>query len=390
MPHQGKSAELSARRGWATRTRGAQKKFHEIHWIFDVVTAVLVWKDGSLDVYESEPGFLKSLPDVMSTRKTTRENFLTLEDQVRGPPEIKNLNKAWNSRTSNAMKKLHEIHALYGAQTAGLIFDEKEGELMVYESQRGFITLPDGVQTVQRIPAEGFTRLCDLQKSTKPGPRQNLPPVAGCDLASPDRPHHGAVCACRPPPLPISSSSQVGYSPSIPASTRQPRSPVSLSFACATLPQSILDKPTSIEPPHETVAPQEEPLGLQHSFYAQGDVSGAHACPQPRPGGRLHAQLCAQPARRAEAARGSRCRRRHPAAGLLRGRPEPPRRPPVPATQPSVFQHRRTAEPVNTMSDISDYGNGEFRETAVKWSVRLNADALMEGRTDFVHQYPDK
>ena len=54
------------------------------------------------------------------------------------------MNKAWKGRTSNAMKKIHEIYALYGAQTAGLIFDKKTGELMIYESQRGFITLPEG------------------------------------------------------------------------------------------------------------------------------------------------------------------------------------------------------------------------------------------------------
>ncbi|AEO67124.1 glycosyltransferase family 25 protein [Thermothielavioides terrestris NRRL 8126] len=64
-------------------------------------------------------------------------------------------------------------------------------------------------------------------------------------------------------------------------------------------------------------------------------------------------------------------------------------------TQPSLFHHHRAAGPVSAMSDISDHGrNGEFRETAmtdmVRWSVRLNADALMEGRTDFVDQYPDE
>jgi len=26
----------------------------------------------------------------------------------------------------------------------------------------------------------------------------------------------------------------------------------------------------------------------------------------------------------------------------------------------------------------------------VRWSVRLNADALMDGRTDFVDQFPDE
>jgi hypothetical protein len=45
------------------------------------------------------------------------------------------------------------------------------------------------------------------------------------------------------------------------------------------------------------------------------------------------------------------------------------------------------------MSDISDHG-GEWRERAmtdmVRWSVRLNAEALMEGRGEFVDQYPDE
>lgn len=173
MPPPGNGSEPPVKRIWAVRTQGAQKKFHEIHWIFDVVTAVLVLKDGSLDLYESEPGFLKSLPNAKSIRKQTRENLFTLEDQAKGPPELKDLNKAWKGRTANAMKKMHEIYVLYGAQTAGLIFDKKTGELMIYESQRGLINLPDGVRTVQRIPAERFTRLCD-RKSTKPAPRRNL------------------------------------------------------------------------------------------------------------------------------------------------------------------------------------------------------------------------
>lgn len=176
MPHRRSSAEVPVRRSWTGRTQGAQKKFHEIHWIFGVVTAVLVLKDGSLDIYESEPGFLKSLPDAKSIRKIEPGNLFTLEDQAQGPPKRKDLNKSWNGRTSSAMKKLHEIHALYGAQTAGLIFDKKKGELMVYESQRGFATLPDGVQTVQRIPAERFTKVCDHRKPTKLAPRRNQPP----------------------------------------------------------------------------------------------------------------------------------------------------------------------------------------------------------------------
>ncbi|KAK3905562.1 hypothetical protein C8A05DRAFT_12645 [Staphylotrichum tortipilum] len=64
-------------------------------------------------------------------------------------------------------------------------------------------------------------------------------------------------------------------------------------------------------------------------------------------------------------------------------------------TQPALFHHHRTAGRVNGMSDISNHGdNGEFREKAitdmVRWSVRLNVEALLEGRTDFVDQFPDE
>ncbi|KAK4124054.1 glycosyltransferase family 25 protein [Parathielavia appendiculata] len=63
-------------------------------------------------------------------------------------------------------------------------------------------------------------------------------------------------------------------------------------------------------------------------------------------------------------------------------------------TQPSLFRHHRMAGPKSATSDIGDHGsNGEVQDTAmtdmVRWSVRLNADALMEGKTDFADQYPD-
>jgi hypothetical protein len=61
-------------------------------------------------------------------------------------------------------------------------------------------------------------------------------------------------------------------------------------------------------------------------------------------------------------------------------------------TQPALFQHHRPAGPMKSQSDIGNHGDG-YREKAmtdmVRWSVRLNADALMEGRTDFVDQFPD-
>ncbi|OLN88165.1 hypothetical protein CCHL11_00366 [Colletotrichum chlorophyti] len=60
-------------------------------------------------------------------------------------------------------------------------------------------------------------------------------------------------------------------------------------------------------------------------------------------------------------------------------------------TQPALFHHHRPAGPLSSMSDIGNHGSG-FREKSmtdmVRWSVRLNADALLDGRTDFVDQYP--
>ena len=62
-------------------------------------------------------------------------------------------------------------------------------------------------------------------------------------------------------------------------------------------------------------------------------------------------------------------------------------------TQPGVFQHHRGVGPASAMSDIGDHGN-EWRDTPmtdmIRWSVRLNADVLMDGRTDFVDQWPDE
>ncbi|KAK4155737.1 glycosyltransferase [Chaetomidium leptoderma] len=62
-------------------------------------------------------------------------------------------------------------------------------------------------------------------------------------------------------------------------------------------------------------------------------------------------------------------------------------------TQPGLFQHHRTAGPTSAMSDIGDHGD-EWRDDAmtdmVRWSVRLNADQLLDGGTEFVDQYPDE
>lgn len=164
-------------RKWAGRTRGVQKKFHEIHWLFGAVTAVLVLKDGELHVYESETGFVKHLPAANTTFKTAPEDILTEEDQAQGPPTRKDPSKAWSGRTLNAMKKAHEIHTMYGAQTAGLIFKKETCELMLYESQDNLVGVPDGVK-LRKIPRTRFTRVRDKRKPGMAGLRRDWAPIS--------------------------------------------------------------------------------------------------------------------------------------------------------------------------------------------------------------------
>ncbi|KAK9426084.1 hypothetical protein SUNI508_12628 [Seiridium unicorne] len=60
--------------------------------------------------------------------------------------------------------------------------------------------------------------------------------------------------------------------------------------------------------------------------------------------------------------------------------------------QPSLFQHHRPAGSKAAESDISPHGDGyvkEARTTVVKWSVRMNAEELMNGGTNYIDQYPD-
>ncbi|KAJ4163380.1 hypothetical protein LMH87_005114 [Akanthomyces muscarius] len=63
------------------------------------------------------------------------------------------------------------------------------------------------------------------------------------------------------------------------------------------------------------------------------------------------------------------------------------------APQPPYFHHHRPAGPMAAMSDIGDH-EGEFRKQPmtdmVRWSVRLNSDLIIDGRTDYVEQYPDQ
>jgi GR25 family glycosyltransferase involved in LPS biosynthesis len=59
--------------------------------------------------------------------------------------------------------------------------------------------------------------------------------------------------------------------------------------------------------------------------------------------------------------------------------------------QPSLFQHHRPAGLKKYVSDISDHGAG-FQEKAftdvIRWSVRMNADAIL-AREPLVDQWPD-
>jgi hypothetical protein len=60
--------------------------------------------------------------------------------------------------------------------------------------------------------------------------------------------------------------------------------------------------------------------------------------------------------------------------------------------QPALFHHHRPVGAMNAESDISSHGD-KYREKAVtdnvRWSTRMNWDALLDGRTDFEDQYPD-
>lgn len=61
--------------------------------------------------------------------------------------------------------------------------------------------------------------------------------------------------------------------------------------------------------------------------------------------------------------------------------------------QPGLFQHHRTKGPARAMSDIGDHGEGwldQAKTDMVRWSVRLNADTLLEGGNQFVDQFPEE
>lgn len=61
-------------------------------------------------------------------------------------------------------------------------------------------------------------------------------------------------------------------------------------------------------------------------------------------------------------------------------------------SQPGYFQHHRPVGFNKDASDIDNHGEG-FRPKAetdmIRWSVRLNTDILLAGRTDYIDQFPD-
>lgn len=62
------------------------------------------------------------------------------------------------------------------------------------------------------------------------------------------------------------------------------------------------------------------------------------------------------------------------------------------AAQPGYFQHHRPVGLNKDASDIDQHGSG-FRAKAetdmIRWSVRLNADVLMAGGTEYIDQFPE-
>ena len=61
--------------------------------------------------------------------------------------------------------------------------------------------------------------------------------------------------------------------------------------------------------------------------------------------------------------------------------------------RPSLFHHHRPVGPMSSESDIQAHGSG-YRKVAktpvVRYSTRMNWEKLLDGRTDFEDQWPDK
>ncbi|KAK3294029.1 uncharacterized protein B0H64DRAFT_325599 [Chaetomium fimeti] len=61
-------------------------------------------------------------------------------------------------------------------------------------------------------------------------------------------------------------------------------------------------------------------------------------------------------------------------------------------TQPTLFAHHRPAGPASAMSDIGNHKGWRDRPMTdiIRWSVRMNADVLMDGGADVADQWPDE
>jgi hypothetical protein len=59
---------------------------------------------------------------------------------------------------------------------------------------------------------------------------------------------------------------------------------------------------------------------------------------------------------------------------------------------PTLFSHHRPVGPIGASSDIGNHGDG-YRKSAltdmVRFSVRLNAEVILNGSTDYIDQFSD-
>ncbi|EFY97899.1 glycosyl transferase family 25 protein [Metarhizium robertsii] len=62
------------------------------------------------------------------------------------------------------------------------------------------------------------------------------------------------------------------------------------------------------------------------------------------------------------------------------------------SVNPSLFSHHRPVGPIGASSDIGDHGEGYRHEAStdmVRFSVRLNAEVILNGSTNYIDQFPD-
>jgi len=156
---------------WDIRKHGAMKKVHQLYALFGAKAALLLEKDGVLYVYKSHDDFPEKLPGPMPTIMKKPGNFIFLaESESAGgdtesqlPPSALlskpafRIEKSWEGRKHGAMKKVHQLWALFGAKAALLL--ERDGIMFVYRSQEDFpVELPGSVAaTNMKKPANFIT-----------------------------------------------------------------------------------------------------------------------------------------------------------------------------------------------------------------------------------------